>query len=60
MFAVLRATPGSVIRSSMVFGTFPPYTSTIRAHAPRIDFVFWLKNPVGLMSAASSASGTLR
>ena len=44
----------------MVFGTLPPYTSTIRAHAPRIDFVFWLKNPVGLMSAASSASGTLR
>ena len=44
----------------MVSGTFPSYTSTIRVHAPRIDFVFWLKNPVGLISAASSASGTSR
>ena len=60
MLAVLRATPRNVIRSSIVSGTCPPYTSTIRRQASRIDVAFWLKKPVGLMSAFSSSSGTFR
>jgi hypothetical protein len=49
-----------VTSSSIVEGTAPPYTSTIRWHAARIDVAFWLKNPVGLMSRFSSSSGTRR
>ena len=60
MFAVFRATPRSVIRSSIVPGTSPPYSSTIRRHASRIEIAFWLKNPVAWMSAFSSSSGTRR
>ena len=60
MLAVLRATPGRVTSSAIVAGTFPPNSSTSFFAMPRIDLVFWLKNPVGLMSAASSASGTRR
>ena len=60
MFAVLRATPRSVIRSSIVPGTSPPYTETMRSQAARIEAAFWLKNPVGRMSALSSSSGTAR
>jgi hypothetical protein len=60
MFAVLRATPGRVISSSIVPGTFPSYASTILVHAPRIARAFWLKNPVERMSSFSSSSGTAR
>ena len=54
-------TPPAVARGSARFeAPWPPYSSTIRVQAPRIDLVFWLKKPVGRMSAASSDSGTLR
>ena len=60
MLAVLRATPGSVIRSSIVSGTSPSYASTIRVARAADRRAFWLKNPVERMSAFSSSSGTAR
>jgi hypothetical protein len=56
-FAVFRATPRSVVSSSIVLGTSPPNFSTRSFEVPMIDFVFCRKNPVGYMSF-STASGS--
>ena len=41
-FAVLRPTPGSVTRSSSVFGTSPPNRSTMAAQQARMFFALFL------------------
>jgi hypothetical protein len=40
--ADLRAMPGRVVSSLIVFGTSPPKRSTMAWQAPRIDFAFCL------------------
>ena len=54
-FAVFRATPGSVRRSSIVSGTSPPQVSRRRWQAPRIERVFARKNPVEWIISSRSA-----
>src|SRR2546430_10936129 len=53
--AVLRPIPGTLIRSSIVFGTSPPNSSTSLRLAAMILWVLARKNPVGLISLSTSA-----
>src|SRR5581483_11642589 len=53
--AVLRATPGSVSRSSMLSGTLPPKSLTTFLAAPTTDFDLLRKNPVERTSGSSSS-----
>ena len=54
-FAVLRATPRSVVSSSSVRGTSPPKRLTMSCAVDWIDFAFCRKKPVGRTSASTSA-----
>src|SRR6202521_751454 len=54
-FAVLRPMPGSLTRSSMLFGTSPPKSSTSLRLAAMIERVLARKNPVGLIKVSTTA-----
>ena len=49
-----------IIAPWLLASTMTRDLSQVLHQAPRIERAFWLKNPVGLMSAASSSSGTRR
>jgi len=56
--AVLRAAPGMVSISSMVFGTLPPNSETTFFAAPTMDLALLLKKPVLRISLARTSGRT--
>src|SRR5437763_11928457 len=58
-FAVLRPTPGSRTRASMVSGTSPPWRSSSAWAIPMMDLVLLRKNPVLWISCSSTAGSAL-